>query len=847
MKHSILFIFLLLPALMMAQGNPPDSNFKTMAAGPEYKKSAFYQWLWGKNNRKEWITPVKFPILDLNTAHGGLVPDEEGGGHQTVSLHLKSKDEKRKFVIRSVDKSLAKLVPVEFKKTFIDHIANDEISMSNPYGALAVPYMEEKAGIYHATPKYFYVPQQAALDSDNKKYGNRLYLLEEKPEKGNNSFGGFDKYINSEKMEERIQESSEYMVDQKAFVRDRLFDMLIGDWDRHDKQWKWGETDSGKYTVYEPIPSDRDQAFSTFDGKLQKLVISAAGMKYLKTFDHTIKEVQTFDYERRILDRWLSNKLTVTDWVVAANSLKQVLTDEVITTSIQQVPPEIFAIRGTEIIAKLKSRRDHLDQTSAAYYKFLAEEVEVVGTRENDYFEITRVADNNTQVDIYKINKEGEKKTHPYYSRLFKGNETQELRLFGLSGNDVFKITGSASGGTRIRIIGGDMKDSIIDQSNGGKKVDIYDEGDNVIQKGSHTRVHQIQDSAGHDYDFDTFRPDKHGLAPVFFYNDADRFYVGIAYSLLHHKWHKLPFASQQKLAVHYSLSQKAFSVWYNGLFPKLLGKLDMDLEGGYDAVRWINFFGLGNETEATNKGRDFYQLRYKTGEGSLGIGKLLGRNRMRLSGFVQSETIISDSGRFVSKTITPVDPAIYTTKNYAGAELLYTYYDANDPVIPTKGFAFTGVARYSQNLGLQKNAYEKFSGTLDLYVPLSKKFSLAFRNGGGTVAGNPEFYQYMYIGGANDLRGYRRERFWGQSAFYNSNELRYITNFRSHLFNGKVGLVAFGDDGRVWMPGEQSGIWHYSYGGGILVAPFSKIMTDITFGMADDMSFVQLRVFKAF
>jgi hypothetical protein len=37
--------------------------------------------------------------------------------------------------------------------------------------------------------------------------------------------------------------------------------MLIGDWDRHDDQWRWAAFDEGKHTVFKAIPRDRDQAF----------------------------------------------------------------------------------------------------------------------------------------------------------------------------------------------------------------------------------------------------------------------------------------------------------------------------------------------------------------------------------------------------------------------------------------------------------------------------------------------------------------------------------------------------------------------------------------------------------
>ena len=101
------------------------SKFKTSVAGPQYKRSGWHQFLWGKNYRKEWTTPVRLPAFKLKDTLGGLIPIAQGGGHQTISLHLESKDGNN-YTLRSVDKRLGKVLPENFRGTFIEHIANDE-------------------------------------------------------------------------------------------------------------------------------------------------------------------------------------------------------------------------------------------------------------------------------------------------------------------------------------------------------------------------------------------------------------------------------------------------------------------------------------------------------------------------------------------------------------------------------------------------------------------------------------------------------------------------------------------------------------------------------------------------
>ena len=67
-------------------------------------------------------------------------------------------------------------------------------------------------------------------------------------------------------MIENLIEDNDNRVDQNFVVRNRLFDMWIGDWDRHDDQWRWAEFKEDNGSIYRPIPRDRDQAFFINEG-----------------------------------------------------------------------------------------------------------------------------------------------------------------------------------------------------------------------------------------------------------------------------------------------------------------------------------------------------------------------------------------------------------------------------------------------------------------------------------------------------------------------------------------------------------------------------------------------------
>ena len=121
--------------------------------------------------------------------------------------------------------------------------------------------------------------------------------------------------------------------------------------------------------------------------------------------------------------------------------------------------------------------------------------------------------------------------------------------------------------------------------------------------------------------------------------------------------------------------------------------------------------------------------------------------------------------------------------------------------------------------------------------------FSL--KTGGATLTGKPEFYQLNRLSGSKTLRGFRKYRFYGRSMLYNQAELQFIRSVKSYLFNGKAGLIALYDIGRVWQPGEISHLWHQGYGAGILLAPFNKMSVAVFYGLSRHEKDISIRLTK--
>ncbi|HLF44857.1 MAG TPA: BamA/TamA family outer membrane protein, partial [Chitinophagaceae bacterium] len=93
-----------------------------------------------------------------------------------------------------------------------------------------------------------------------------------------------------------------------------------------------------------------------------------------------------------------------------------------------------------------------------------------------------------------------------------------------------------------------------------------------------------------------------------------------------------------------------------------------------------------------------------------------------------------------------------------------------------------------------------------------------------------------QYLGSEDNLRGYRKYRFAGRSKLYNNTELRLaLANFRTYLFPGVLGILAFYDTGRVWDDLNTSTKWLSGYGGGFWISPLKRLVFSISYTVSEE------------
>src|SRR5690606_11632973 len=154
-------------------------------------------------------------------------------------------------------------LPEELHRTLANEVLDDANSAQHPYGALIFPPLAGAADVAHTNPIIGVVAPETALGHYHEPLADTLRLPEEREPEGDSD--------NTVKMLKRINNDNDDIYKAKTFLRARMLDLLVNDWDRHGDQWRWRDVNKGKKGEdrdYLGVPRDRDQALRKMEGVL---------------------------------------------------------------------------------------------------------------------------------------------------------------------------------------------------------------------------------------------------------------------------------------------------------------------------------------------------------------------------------------------------------------------------------------------------------------------------------------------------------------------------------------------------------------------------------------------------
>ncbi len=846
----------LLFAILMAttlSGFAQKADSITVAVGPEYDKvSRLHRFFLGESYRSVWATPVKVRMIDLQKEKGGFKIVKLGGGMQTRSLRLVDTTG-REWALRTVQKYPEQGLPEKLRPTIAKDIVQDQVSTNHPFGALIVPPLADAIGVVTARPELVYVGDDPGFGEYREKFANAVYLLEPR--------SPFEEETdNTLKVQRKIQEDNDKRADQKLTLRARLLDFLLGDWDRHEDNWRWMPQKEKGETTYIPVPKDRDKVFYKTSG-LFPWVLNHQWLKsHLQPYSPYIRDVDHWSFNERYFDRYFLNGLDEQDWKEAAKYVQDKLTDKVIQDAFSNMPDTVYKLSGAELVRNFTSRRDKLDSLALHYYRFLSIYVDVPASDKKEYFEVVYGENGSVKLTVNNINKEG-KKGRLVFDRTFDPVVTKEIRLFAMGGEDVFSVKGKERSKIKVRMIGGDNEDKFEIAKEVRNKPFIYDRSDepNDLPDGSSAKLRLARDTSVNFFNKNSFLYDRSGVLVSGGYNIDQGVQLAGGYVWEKQGFRKSPYAVKHEFWANYSTGRKSFVLDYVGDYKKAIGNNDLTLHGNFlGPGNLSNFFGLGNNTQfikdwddddesedddefEREDGISYYRNRYNYLNVDLKLSRKVTPHLKLEAGILASyytSTVEGNEERFFNdyNAMNP-EQEILKDKYYGGFVAGWEYDRRDNISIPTKGIYWRTSLTAQHRLDKTSDKYGSVTTDFRFYLnPGRSGLVLANRIGAGTVVGEPTFFQRMQIGGINSLRGFNSKRFTGTTMFYHNLDMRLkLFNFTSYLVPGTVGMIGFNDIGRVWEKGESSDRWHHGYGGGLYVVPGEVLLIQATVGFSKE------------
>ena len=735
-----------------------------VAAGARYKAGGLHRFFLGDDYRDLWTMPIRVEVLDLRSYAGGLKPAFRVGGQETKGLAFKGADG-RDYTFRGVDKDPSGILPPDLQGTIAERIVQDQIASGQPAGPVVVAPLLEAAGVLHVTPRIVVMPDDPALGEFRPIFAGLVGLIEEYPQpatKDHPGFAGSTEIVNGTDMLKRLREGPRTRVDIRAFLRARLMDMFVGDWDRHLKQWRWAHIPG--QTLWQPIPEDRDQAFSRFEG----LVLSMARPRQPRFVDFgpEYPGIVGLTFNGWDQDRRLLTELEKPAWDEIAADLKARLTDAVIEDAARKMPEEYYRHDGARLTQALKARRDALPAEAIRFYRHLAREAYVEGTDQAEAAQIRRLEGGDVEVVLAPAEGGGE----PFFRRRFHASETHEIRIDLRGGNDGVAVKAAPW-------------------------IPPRDWGRQTITQGL----------VGFNPDIGVF--------------------LGLQLDTRAFGFRQDPYASRQVIRGGYATTARSGRVEYEGEFRRSNSAVFTSLFGRASGIEILRFYGFGNET--SNAGPDqSYKARQDqlVLEPSVGVF-LTPRLTLSLGPRVKYAKTDLAPGRFI--TAHPPYGVDKFGEAGLGGALRFDSRDhpANATrglLFDTAGSFYPKTWDVKTAFGEVHGDVATYLSASSSYL----QPTLALRAGGKRVWGDYPFFEAAFIGGSSTVRGFRAQRFAGDGAVYGNAELRLRIARVFIVLPADLGVFGLADAGRVYVAGETSDKWHTAAGGGIWLSFLNRDAT---------------------
>ncbi|MDT8325741.1 MAG: hypothetical protein RRA94_16620, partial [Bacteroidota bacterium] len=448
MSHrAFLALFLLFIPPTRAATFVTAEDSLTHVLGAEYAAGGLRTLLLGAHWREAWTTPITVPVLPLESASRHWTVLREAGGVHTRKLHLRDAAGRR-WLFRAINLDPAHVWRPDLRKAIVTRAMQDQVTTQLPFAPVVAASLERAAGLPVPQPRIVALPDSPLLGPFRTRFAGLVgTLAPEVADDTADTDGVHRNVVGTYAMFDDLHRHAGSRVDARAYARARLMDILLGDWDRDAEQWRWRRrSDSGR-TTWIPLPDDRDQAFSLFDGVIPGILERV--LRPLQGYDSEDPRILHLTWTGRHLDRRLLSSLAPTTWDTLAAEIVRKNDDAVLAAAVSLLPATWEEEIGPRLLALIARRRAQLPGLAAEYARLLSRTVDVHGSMDAERFLVQRNADGSVTVTVTC----GASAT--LFHRRFDPDETEEIRLFAHGGADTVLVTGESRRSVDVRAVGG--------------------------------------------------------------------------------------------------------------------------------------------------------------------------------------------------------------------------------------------------------------------------------------------------------------------------------------------------------------------------------------------------------
>ncbi|HEU5310033.1 MAG TPA: hypothetical protein VFV24_01145, partial [Candidatus Eisenbacteria bacterium] len=622
----------------------------------------------------------------------------------------------------------------------------------------------------------------------------------------------------------RWLQSPENRVDTRAYLRARLLDLYVENYDRHKGQWRWARIPGSD--LWQPLPEDPDMAFIRNDGLALASVRSRAPklVRFRESFDSRL-EGSTLNGSE--VDRWLLTDLDRSAFEEVVRETQSRFTDEAISEAVARLPSEWQALHQEDLASALRARREKLVDHVMRYYRDLAKKVDVHATDQDEVVRVQRGEDDAVEVTVAAAGS-----PEAYYHRRFLSSETDEIRIYCHGGNDRVERTGRPGGPVRVRVIAGAGEDIVDDSGSGG--TDVWaGAGTLNVKRGKGTDTHEAWTNPMPDGGAPWLEPRNWGqwtlaTTQAAYATELEFLFGG---SVERTKWgfRSEPEARREEISAIWSTGVDRGRISYLGTFRSPGSRRSVVLDVIGSGIERINFFGYGNETSLPENREE-----HRTEEGFVTVYPSLRWERSNAAEIHVGPTFrISDTPTDELNVLNEAE--VYGRGTFAETGVRAgVNVDTRERQEPNVLFDATPGRFADLRVGLEgfyfppvldvERAFGAVEGEMAAYLGKTRsRVQLAARMGARRVWGGQPWFESAFIGGRASLRGYSRNRFAGDTSLFGGIEARaWLLTLNIPPVPLRLGALGLADVGRVWVEGEDSDEWHDTWGVGGMIQPLA-------------------------